>query len=616
MVLCVKGKSVIAFSYEGPNHKVYPPISPDFLEAGRDSVFVRANSLLLAGEYQSSLSIFEEAFELAMSNHNEGRMAFAKFGLATVHKALFNHDMALSMFFEANQYYLKTNDTIGQFFSLSRITDSYLDLKQWNQAEKYANQAKEIVQKSNCSFCLADIENQLGLSALDQHHYSKASLHFTNSIGLYQSPETSSNIANPMNNLGLVLLEQRHLDSAQNMFAKSINIYRYNGDQKNLASTYNNMARLFSIREENDSSQYYYDLALSIGTSINSKIILEESYLGISKLYTATGDTSKAFLWFKKWQKIHEGMISDQQLMKISSLESNLRLVSLEKHLEQQNKQSLIKAKELQHQKELIAIQRWMYILIILALAGLSAIIIYTVISKAKRREKQLSLELRIAMYDSLSQQMNPHFIFNALHSLQSFILKSDRTMANQYIGRFARLIRKVLDHSQFQFVSLGDELEALEDYLALERTRLTERFDYQLNINDNTLNTVQLPALIIQPFAENAIWHGLMNLDKDSGLLTISVDKKDNNMLSIRIEDNGIGRRRSKEHQKNRSKTKQSHGTRIVHSKLQLMNELYHTNMSITTNDLNDSSKNSGTVVEIKIPIKSWTHDKNNANR
>ena len=158
----------------------------------------------------------------------------------------------------------------------------------------------------------------------------------------------------------------------------------------------------------------------------------------------------------------------------------------------------------------------------------------------------------------SLRSQMNPHFIFNALNSVNSFIAKNDERSANRYLSDFSMLMRAVLENSEEDFIPLSKELELLELYVKLEHSRFSEKFDYHIQV-DEQLNreAFLIPPMLLQPFVENAIWHGL-RYKENKGSLEITFNQMDADHLQISITDDGIGRKQSAElktrHQKNQN--------------------------------------------------------------
>ena len=203
-----------------------------------------------------------------------------------------------------------------------------------------------------------------------------------------------------------------------------------------------------------------------------------------------------------------------------------------------------------------------------------------------------------------LRSQMNPHFIFNALYSIQSFVAKNQSELAVSHLSNFATLMRAILHNSGKSFISLDKELETIELYLKLEKLRFENRFDYTIDIPaDLDLEFIQIPPMLVQPFIENSIIHGFSN-KKEKGKLAISFKEIDNLHLLCEVSDDGIGRKKSKLLKKNNNTKHKSMGLDITQKRLELLNNELETQGKITIRDLDKENK-AGTIVEIFIPIK-----------
>ena len=209
------------------------------------------------------------------------------------------------------------------------------------------------------------------------------------------------------------------------------------------------------------------------------------------------------------------------------------------------------------------------------------------------------SAELKMT---ALRSQMNPHFLFNSLNSINSFILKNKPEEASDYITSFSKLIRKILKNSENMSISLEEELEVLETYVELEKTRVQGGFDFILTIDENlVLQDIKVPPLFLQPFIENSIWHGLV--DKIGSKKIELKLMREGAYLIIKIRDNGIGLKKSLS-QKNKMDSKRKFfGTEATEKRIKLL----HDNNGVLI-ELKDISKGSitGTLVCLKFPIKS----------
>ncbi len=221
-----------------------------------------------------------------------------------------------------------------------------------------------------------------------------------------------------------------------------------------------------------------------------------------------------------------------------------------------------------------------------------------------KHHEKLLDLNRQISDYKimALRSIMNPHFIFNSLNSIQYFIGKNEKKMAINYLSLFSKLIRNVLNSSIHQKITLETELEILNYYIELERIRFDNKFEFILSVDEN-LETeyIEVPSLILQPYVENAIIHGLTNKD-GSGLLKVELSQKDNFLLCF-IEDDGIGRKEAIRIKEKRSKMHQSVGMSVTQQRLEIINQT--NNVAVNIIDLEDRQGNpTGTKVEIFLEI------------
>jgi len=206
----------------------------------------------------------------------------------------------------------------------------------------------------------------------------------------------------------------------------------------------------------------------------------------------------------------------------------------------------------------------------------------------------------------ALKSQMNPHFIFNSLNSIQSVVIANDTDKAVNYLAKFASLMRYILAHSQKPFVNLSDELTAMKIYLDVERLRFDNKFNYILDIDPEIDEEfLEIPPMIIQPFIENAILHGLLNKD-GIGTLKVQLKLKDKEYLTCVIEDDGVGREKAAEIRAQSGLKHKSKGMFITQKRLEILNRSNKDQLNVRITDLKDSQNQPcGTRVEILIIYK-----------
>ena len=207
----------------------------------------------------------------------------------------------------------------------------------------------------------------------------------------------------------------------------------------------------------------------------------------------------------------------------------------------------------------------------------------------------------------ALRAQMNPHFIFNCLSSINRYIVKSDHKTASGYLTKFSKLIRLILDNSAADMVSIDKELQSLQLYIDMEILRFDHAFKYSIEVEESIDKEENyIPSMILQPYVENAIWHGLLHKENGDGNLLISLEKKSETLLIAQIEDNGIGRREARELKSKEAEKKKSLGMQISRDRLALLNSKSGEAASVLVEDLvSKSGKALGTRVTLNIPMQ-----------
>jgi ligand-binding sensor domain-containing protein len=217
----------------------------------------------------------------------------------------------------------------------------------------------------------------------------------------------------------------------------------------------------------------------------------------------------------------------------------------------------------------------------------------------AELKQKSTELEMQ-----ALRAQMNPHFIFNSLNSINRFILQNERAQASEYLTKFSKLVRLILQNSQASLITLDSELESLQLYLNLEALRFNYHFNYKISVpKDLDISALQVPPLILQPYVENAIWHGLMHKE-EKGQLDVEVSEEDNHLF-FKITDNGIGREKAAALASKSATKHKSMGLRITAHRIAMMQDSRALESPVTINDLtNADGSAAGTEVVIKMPV------------
>ncbi|MDD5570706.1 MAG: histidine kinase [Bacteroidales bacterium] len=244
---------------------------------------------------------------------------------------------------------------------------------------------------------------------------------------------------------------------------------------------------------------------------------------------------------------------------------------------------------------------------IVIIISGIVSGIFLIIIYRIKKRN-ELDRKLNNFMFQALSKQMNPHFIFNSLNSVNNFILKNEKLESSRYLTKFASLMRSVLKNSQHQLIPINDEITALKLYIELESLRFDNSFNFTLNIDEKiNIDENEIPPLLIQPYIENSILHGLIPKEGEKKL-SLNFEKKiikNKEYILCSIEDNGIGRKKSNMIKLKKETKHQSYGTAINKQRMEVLSTIKKMNIEIKYIDIEDSYGNAiGTRVELLIPV------------
>ncbi len=227
-------------------------------------------------------------------------------------------------------------------------------------------------------------------------------------------------------------------------------------------------------------------------------------------------------------------------------------------------------------------------------------------IDKHEKSKAEYDKELAELKILSLRSQMNPHFIFNSLNAIKLYIIDNKKENAVYYLNKFSKLIRKILAATREKEITLYEEIETIKLYIDIENIRFNNEIESEFTVDEKlSLDTIKIPSLILQPFVENAIWHGL-SLKKENKKLHIDIRKKNDTHIEIKIKDNGIGREKSALIKKKKLYKKDSIGIKLTKERLSNFEKDYKNNYALKFEDLYDENKNAaGTKVILKIPMK-----------
>ncbi|MDZ7933912.1 MAG: tetratricopeptide repeat protein [Emticicia sp.] len=526
-----------------------------------------------------------------------------------------------------------------QYGDFKRASDCYFQMLKYSKS-------------INFKLGIGMANNDIGGLKLEQKQYQEAIPYYENFLTICKELGNKKNLAIGLNNLGYTNYLLKNLDVALKYFQESLALKReiY---KKTDPLVLSNIGNIYTAKKEYDEALKYYRNGLKISEDNEEKDQITVYQTSIAKVLLAQEKYSEALMFAQKGfkganelkrlkriessaevlYKIHEKMNQPSKALEtykmyakmkdsILNNENNSQILKAEFKYETEKKEAQIKELAQENQiKELESKRK--NTLIYSILGGVVALIAVAYFSftrfKAKKANELLSSQLEEAEkrieieqkateseLKALKSQMNPHFMFNALNSIQEQFMYGDKNVANEQMGNFTHLTRQILTVSGKKKINLSTEIEILEKYLELEKVRFTEGFQYEISQSKNIDEDYhQIPPMLIQPFVENSIKHGLLH-KKGEKKVTIhfDLDTAEENILCT-VEDNGIGREKSGEIKSKRGNQHESFSTSATEERLKLLSSQLNAKDLVRYEDLTDAEGNpTGTKVIIKIPL------------
>jgi len=514
-------------------------------------------------------------------------------GLGQYYYSLADYDKAIGYLLRALDVY-DTFDTTGALNERGIIGSTYLEWGNLDKAEEYQlSTLKELIRTNEVYNY--DVYDALGIICFKRYDYKKAlSYYFRGKQGYKASLLQAINLLNiaavhlELGNYDSTLFYLENAEKIQQK-EKSVIFFSYNF----VDFDYYFFKYYAAIGNGNLALRHLEAALNQVDSSKNIRLLLKYSN-EISSFLLKQGDSLQSLRYLVQYQSIQDSLNSMNTRAKIASYE-----------IEQQQQQQENEIEQLQTQN---ATQRNYYLiggafLVMIVLAFLSRLQY-----KKKRDEELLTTDfkkqLAQAEAKALRSQMNPHFIFNCLNSINSLVMEEKHEIASDYLIKFSKLIRLILDNSRSETITIEKELETLKLYVTLESARFDNKFICIFKVADDVdTNSIMIPPMLFQPFVENAIWHGLMQKETE-GTITIEIKMDGEESLKILITDDGIGREKASEI-KSKSATHKSHGLKVTSKRIEMMNKLNSTGGQVHIFDLHDESGHSiGTKVELVIPF------------
>lgn len=471
-------------------------------------------------------------------------------------------------------------------------------------AEYYFDEAMESATFINDDCLYSKVLVEMANINFSKKMYAEATKNCIDAIETFEKFNNQESLGAAYNTLGIIYREQHDFNKAGTQFNHALINYESIGDLKQIAAVYHNVATVFYANKKYTNALNYLYRSIDISKTNNSYTQMYDSYRVISNIYKDLGKDQKALDYMMLYVNYLDSNATELALNKIAELNELYRaeqrdrlILSQADSIDQQRQQRELAKTQIENIKLRSNFQIYIIIGFILIII-MSFVIVYNRWKRNEIIQQQREAEMSQTL---LRAQMNPHFVFNAMSVIQSFIYENDTKNSAKFLVNFSRLMRLILENSPKEEISVSLEEEILQKYLEVQKLRFEDRFEYKIHIDDELkFENAMIPPMITQPFIENSIEHGQLHTIA-GGFIHIFF-KKNHNMLEITIEDNGVGRKGAKQNKK--SHEHKSMAMNITRERIDNLNRKHRTEGYLKVEDY-DKSLETGTKVLISLPYR-----------
>jgi hypothetical protein len=535
--------------------------------------------------------------------------------LANIYSSQGNDGKSISYMIKASAIFEEIGDEVLASYVSNNIGITFMELNQYDEARKYLEKSLEFDLRTKNYKHLTSVYNALAEVALETDKnfeevvffIKKAEQHQENVSNGYSAASTLNAEAK------LRIVRDKNIPLAILKIEEAIRIVndRETPNPYYLGYSYHLLGKAFFKTQEYKKALRYNDSALFHYKMYNYKKGLRLVYENRKEILAELGNYKQAFEASRLFESYQDSIFNKNQSNQIARMETEFETEQIRAQKEAAEAKTKL--------AESISAQNRNYFIgsAVIALLILTASLLYFKRTKERKKNELIAVELRETQkrlaiekqyrdseLKALKAQMNPHFIFNALNSIQEYIILNQKNLAGDYLGKFADLMRTYLHHSDAGFITVEEEVESLHMYLELEALRFEDTLRYSIDIEKAFKNmTIKIPTMLIQPYIENALKHGLLHRLEDRKL-QVSFAQKDDSTIVCIIKDNGVGRKKAEEIKAQSNALHKSFATKATENRLQLLNFGKDKKIGVTIEDLlHDDLTAAGTKVTLNIP-------------
>ncbi|MEM7379752.1 MAG: tetratricopeptide repeat protein [Bacteroidota bacterium] len=477
--------------------------------------------------------------------------------------------------------------------SHNSIGNIYQTLRQCDLAIEQFKKSMELEAELNNTRGLAVNSQNIGECLEEQGKLDEALKYFRQALAYDEEINSDPGKAICKNSIAQIYIKQNRLVDALSILEPTLLSAEKTGDKQIIVSVLINLGWALMELKRFDDAENHLRQGLEMARKHNLPRFISRSYDLLSELANQRGEYKSALDYFKKAEEFDEMVTNDLNLSYVNDVIIRYDTEKKNNQIEALAKQNEIVRLKLRRNQNTLLISA-----LLLALFTLILYILYRQY-QLKSEKKMLTLEQSM-----LRSQMNPHFLFNSLNSIKLYIINNEKKNAVHYLNKFSKLVRKILEASSLKEIPLAEELETVELYMNIENIRFSNEIQFEIKVDEGIdPHIIKIPSLILQPFLENALWHGLSSKEGEKRiLLRVAHEKK--GFISISIEDNGVGREAAERLKASKVLKRKSVGIDITKERLANFSKDYQNSFDVTIEDLFcDDGRAAGTRVNLSIP-------------
>jgi tetratricopeptide (TPR) repeat protein len=565
------------------------------LTAETNRLFAKMN--MEQNKRDASLEFAETAIQYARRSTDQSLMAKCVNMQSFIYNFFGQVELSVSKNFMALQLAKRAKDfpQVAQY--QREIGESQYQIFNYDNANNFFIQSREMAIKIRDKRLEGLADTDLALVKLAKKEYGEAIAEFKNAIRILQAQNDQDGLGLAHKYLGNAFNEQQDYNNALRYYNMALVYFESASNRSEIASVYHLVGTVFAEQGKYKNALNYLNRSIEIRSQYGYIGGIYPSYKEIADVYKKTGNMKLAYQYLDMYSDYSDSARIVEVSAKIAELSELYRSEQRERLIAFQADSIELQRKEKEN-TELRNIFQTYIIIGFIVLLALGAFIIYNRWKQRNIRQLQREAEMNQTL---LRSQMNPHFVFNAMSVIQSYIYENDTKNSTKFLINFSKLMRLILENSSKEFIPLGTEIDILNKYLETQKLRFGDRFEYEVTVNDQLLQEeAVIPPMITQPFIENAIEHGQLHTI-DGGFIHVRFTK-DEEMLHVTIEDNGIGRKSSANNKK--SAEHKSMAMKITQDRINNLSYKYKILGRMEIADY-DKEKETGTLVNIYLPYR-----------